>query len=100
VRKREFGRGDSVAAGRVHHDHAALGGRVDIDVVHTDASPANDLQLVGDRDHLGGDLRLAAHHYSGGIGREFLDPAGRQSRIVFFDDLKAGAGAQESDTLG
>ncbi len=53
-----FGRGDGIAEGRVHHDHA-LGGRGrDVDVVDPDAGPAHHFQPGGRfeqlRRHLGG----------------------------------------------
>ena len=46
--------------GRVHHHHAAARGRLDVDVVEADAGPADDDELVGRFEHLGGDLRRAA----------------------------------------
>ena len=55
-----LGGGDVAAAGRVHHHDAALGGRVDVDVVDADAGAADDAQLVGPRDHVGGHLGGAA----------------------------------------
>jgi hypothetical protein len=45
----QLGRRDRVARGRVHHDDAALGGGLDIDVVHADAGPADDLEQAGRR---------------------------------------------------
>ena len=55
-----LGRGDRVAEGRVHHDHAALGRGLDIDVVDTDARPADDLEIGCGREHLGRDLGRGA----------------------------------------
>ena len=42
-----FGDGNSIAAGRVHHHDAALGGGVQIDVVDADAGASDDAQLGG-----------------------------------------------------
>ena len=47
---------------RVHHHDAAARGRLDVDVVEADAGPADDDQLVGGFEHLGGDLGRAADH--------------------------------------
>ena len=35
--------GDHIAKGRVHHDHTFFGGSGPVDIIHTDASPANHL---------------------------------------------------------
>ncbi len=62
-----LGRGDRVAARGVHHDHAAAGGGIDIDIIHTDAGAANDLEQRGGLDEPGGRLGLAAHHQRGEV---------------------------------
>ena len=40
-----LGGGNGVAAGRVHHDHAAARRRLDIDIVDSDARATDDTQL-------------------------------------------------------
>ena len=55
-RHRVLGGGDDVALRGVDHHHAAAGGRLDVDVVEADAGAADDEQLVGVLEDLGGDL--------------------------------------------
>src|SRR2546426_1108686 len=55
-----FGRGDGVAARRVHHDDAALGRRRGVHVVQAGPGPADDPQLAGRGDHVGRHLGRAA----------------------------------------
>ena len=51
-----LGRGDGIAVGRVHHDDA-LGGRGrEIDIVDPDAGAADDLEVLGAIEQLGGNL--------------------------------------------
>jgi hypothetical protein len=52
-RDRVFGRGDGIAEGRVHHDHAGGGGRRNVDIVDADAGAAHDFQLLRRLDHVG-----------------------------------------------
>ena len=56
-----LGRGNRVAAGRVHHDHAAPRGRVHIDVVHADAGAPDHAQPRPGIHDGRRDFRLAAH---------------------------------------
>ena len=63
-----FGGGNGVAAGRVHDDHAALGGCLHVHVVHADACAANDAELLGRGEHLAGDLGLTANRNGLDIG--------------------------------
>ena len=58
--QRLFGRGHAVGPGRVHDDHAAHGGRFDVNVVDTHAGAADDAQLLARGQHVGRDLRAAA----------------------------------------
>ncbi len=51
-----LGGGDRIAEGRVHHDDALLGRSRDIDIVDADAGAADDLEVLGRRDDLLGDL--------------------------------------------
>src|SRR3990172_9378774 len=53
-------RGDGVAGGSVHHHDAPLGGRLHVDVVHPNASAADDLKPTGGGDDLPRYLRFAA----------------------------------------
>jgi hypothetical protein len=52
--------GHDVRLRRVGDDDAALGGRLDVDVVDPDAGAADHAQVVGARDQLGGQLRRRA----------------------------------------
>jgi hypothetical protein len=52
---------DGVARGCVHHDHAALGRRLDVDIVDPDAGAPDHLELRGRGKHLGRDLGFRAH---------------------------------------
>ncbi len=60
-----LGRRQHVRLRRVHHHHAAPGRRFDVDVVEPDPGAADDHELVGRFEHLGGDLRGAADHQRG-----------------------------------
>ena len=57
---RQLGGRDGVAAGRVHHDDALLGGGLDVDVVHADAGPRDRPEPGVAVEHVGGDLHAAA----------------------------------------
>ena len=52
---------DAVAPGRVHHHHAAAGGRIEIDVVHARSGPPDHPQPRRRREELGRDLGGAPH---------------------------------------
>ena len=57
-----FGGGHRVADGRVDDGDAGAGGGVQVNVVHADTGPGDDLQIAtGGNDRLG-DPSLAAHH--------------------------------------
>ncbi len=56
-RERVLGRGDHVRLRSVRDHHAALGGGVDVDVVHPHAGPAHDLEPVRALDQVAGQLR-------------------------------------------
>src|SRR5207253_4894581 len=60
-RDRVLGDRDAVAPGRVHHHHAAAGGRIEIDVVHAGAGPPDHPQPRRRSEELGRDLGGAAH---------------------------------------
>ncbi len=83
-----LGGGDGVAAGRVHHDDAVLGGGVDVHVVDPYTSTTDDLQILSGLKNLGRDLSLAADNQSGELG-DNLDQFGL--REAGFDDNFEGA---------
>jgi len=56
-----LGGGDRVAEGRVHHDDAPRGCRLDVDVVDADARSPDDLELLGRGDDLRGGLGRGSH---------------------------------------
>ena len=53
---------DVVAAGRIHHDDAACGRRRDVDVVDADAGAADDAELAGVLERVGGHFAAAPDH--------------------------------------
>ena len=78
---------DGIAAGRVHHHDAALGGGVEIDVVHAHAGASDDAQLGGLVHHGGIDERGRAHQYgvrSGQFAGERLFVGGYDVPVVVF----------------
>ena len=74
----QLGGGHEVAHRRVHDDHAAARGRVEVHVVDAHARPADDLQVLRRVQHLGRDLAAAAD----------------QDRVVGRDDLGQLRGRQ------
>src|SRR5690606_11798106 len=98
VRKGELGGGDGVARGGVHHDDTALGGGLDIDIVHADAGAANDLEQRRGGQHLLGDLGLGTH----GDGVHVFDQLQNlfRGRAVGLDHFKARLLTQKGDSLG
>ena len=44
-----LGGGDHIAVGRIDHGHTALGGRVDVNIVHADTCPAHRLEALAAR---------------------------------------------------
>ena len=65
----QFGDGDGIGAGRIHHHDAAARGGLGVDVVHAHAGAANDAQLGRVRHQRVVDLHGAAHHKRVGIGQ-------------------------------
>ena len=51
-----LGGGDDVGLRGVRHDDPALGGGLDVDVVHPHPGPADDLELIGALEQVGGEL--------------------------------------------
>ena len=74
-----LGRGDRVALGRIHHDHAPLGGGRHIHVVDTNAGAANDAQLGGGLDDVGGHLGAGADHQGVVLADDRLELCRRQA---------------------
>ena len=68
-RHRQLGDADAVGARRVHHDDAARGGGVEVDVVDAGAGARDDAQRRRGGDHVARDLRRAAHDQRVGIGQ-------------------------------
>ena len=66
-RERQLGGRNGVAVRRVHHDDAALGGGIDIHVVHADARAADHFEVGGGFHHLAVDLGLGANRERGGV---------------------------------
>ena len=76
-----LGGGHRVAAGGVHHDDAAPGGGVDIDIVHPDTGPADRLEIFRRGDDIRADLGLAAHDKGGVVGDDFEQFVVREARL-------------------
>jgi hypothetical protein len=72
--KSVFRRGNSVAARRVHHDHAPLRRRVDIDIIDPNPSASDNAQPGAGINNRGRDLRLAAHDNSAEFWNDFDQP--------------------------
>jgi hypothetical protein len=64
-----FRGGNGVSARGVHHNNAALRGRVDVDIVHPDAGPADGFEVFACRNDVSTDLGLAADD-EGGVFRD------------------------------
>ena len=73
-----LGGGHGVALGRIEHNNAAAGGVGHVDVVHTHAGPANDLEVYGGVQHLGRGLGFAAHYQGVVLGDDADKFLGRQ----------------------
>jgi len=72
-------RGDGVALGGVHHQHTALGGGGHIDVVDAHAGAANDPQLVGRFDDVGGHRGARTDHQAVVLTNDGLELLRRQA---------------------
>ena len=68
-RQRVLGNGDGIAARRVHHRNAALGGGVEVDVVHAHASAPDHPQLWRLVHHRGIHEHCRAHQQRVSIGQ-------------------------------
>ena len=70
-----------VAAGGVHHDDAAPGRRLDIDIVHPDAGPADRFEIFRRGDDVRADFGLAANDKGGVVGDDFEQFVVREARM-------------------
>ena len=95
-RQRVLGGGHGVACGCVHHGDAGAGGRVQVDVVNTDASAGDDLQVSSCLNYLAVDLGFAADH-QGLIASDGLKQFGRFHTGL---DVYVCPCLQQGDALG
>ena len=86
---------DGVATGRVHDDDAALGGGLEVDVVHPCAGTGHDLEAAGVGERIGRDLGLAAHDQGLVAGERLTELPGRETRA----DVDLGLLLEQGDTL-
>ena len=98
VRKRQLGRRDGIARRGVHHNHATLGGGLDIDVVHADAGTANNLEQRRGGKNRGGNLRFRAHRDRMHVLDQFQYLLRR--RAVSLNDFNARLLTQVGDSFG
>ncbi len=63
----KFGHRDSAGSGGVHHQDAATGGNLDIDVVHADSGTADDTKVFAGFDQRGVGLHGRAHDQRIGV---------------------------------
>ena len=91
--------GNGVAARRVHHHHAALGGSLDVDVVHADAGAADDAEPGRGFDHLARYFRLGTHHHGHNIPDE-RQQFGFGKPLLQDRDLELGPLLQQGNALG
>ena len=95
-RHRVLGSRDDVALRRVDHHHATARRRLDIDVVEADAGSADDEQLIGVLEHLGGDLCGRADDES----LRATDVVQQRVEIELHIDLVAGRAEAVEATFG
>jgi len=91
-----LGDADGIAAGRVHHQHAFLGGGFDVHVVHADAGAPDHLQARGAFEQLRVRLHGAPHDQRRGVAQfreQLLAPGLR------LDHLPSRLGSQQLDPL-
>ena len=91
-----LGGGDGVAAGRVHDDHAAARGGLDVHIIDADASAADDAQSCAGLQDGRGDFRFAAHDDGAEIGNELDERGFRQAG--FFGDVERGIAGEFVET--
>ena len=94
----QFGGCDGVARGGVHHDDAAFGGGIDVDVVDTYAGAADADEALGGGKDLAGDLGLGADQDGVHVHDKVQDLF--RGGAVGFDDLIARLGFEEGDSGG
>ncbi len=81
-----FGCGNSIASGRVHHDHATSCRCLDIDVVDANARATDNTQLRRRIQNRARNFRLTTHDNGTEIGNNFHELAFRQTCLR--DDLQ------------
>ena len=98
VRERQLSGRDGVARRGVHHDDAAFGGGIDVDVVdaHTGTADANEAR--GGGEDFAGDLGLRTDQDGVHVGDEGEDLL--RGRAIGFDDLITRLGFEEGDPGG
>ena len=97
-RERVLGGGDRVPARRVHHQHAAPGGRLHVHVVDPGAGACDHLELGAGLDHLAGDLGPTADDE--GIERGNRLHQLRRGQTQAHVHLDARLGFEQGDGLG
>ena len=95
----QFGGGDRVATGGVHHDDAPLGGGGDIHVVHAHAGAADDLELFGGLEDLRRHLGLGTHDHGVHVGDE-REQLGLGEPLGQDGDLELRARLEKGDAAG
>jgi len=96
-RQGEFAGRDGVSAGGVHHQDAAAGGGLEVNVVHARPGPSDDLEALGALEEFGRDLCAATHYQGVGVAQESGEV--REWRACRLDDLEAGT-LEDRDALG
>ena len=84
-----LGGGDGVSAGGVHDHDAALGGCIDIDIVHANAGAADGFEVLGRGNDVGADLGLTADDEGRILGDYLEKLVVRQSRLEGDVELSA-----------
>ncbi len=94
--QRVLGGGHGVADGRVDHGDTGAGSRVQVDVIHADAGPADYLEPAPRLNNLSGDLGFAANHQ----GIVFPDSLQQFFRFQTVFSVHLSFGAQQFDPFG
>ncbi len=94
----QLGGRDGVARRGVHHDHAALGGGIDVDVVDAHPGTADANEAGGGGEDFAGDLGLGTDQDGVHVGDEGEDLL--RGRAIGFDDLVTRLGFEEGDPGG
>ena len=87
----QLGRGLSVGTGRIHYQHAPLGGRPHVDVVHPGTGSAYHPQLGTGFDHRPAHLGLRAHQQAGAGGHGAAQLVGGEVVAFHYFDCRVAA---------